>query len=72
MTLAITSTFQTDPRFFPRPARSRGVRWLPNPALWLERRRTRQQLAALDDRMLADIGLTREQRRMECAKPFWL
>jgi uncharacterized protein YjiS (DUF1127 family) len=28
-------------------------------------------LSALDDRALADVGLTREQQRSEGAKPFW-
>jgi uncharacterized protein YjiS (DUF1127 family) len=39
--------------------------------VWRERRRTRQHLSTLDDRALADVGLTRAQQRSECAKPFW-
>jgi len=39
--------------------------------LWRARRRTRQHLATLNDRELADVGLTRTQQRAECAKPFW-
>jgi uncharacterized protein YjiS (DUF1127 family) len=39
--------------------------------LWRQRRRTRQQLSTLDDRALADVGLTRAQQRIECSRPFW-
>ena len=35
------------------------------------RARQRQALARLDDRLLADIGLTREEQMMECSKLFW-
>ena len=40
-------------------------------ALWRYRRHARADLARLDDRMLADIGLTRAEADMEVAKPFW-
>lgn len=33
--------------------------------------RQRRHLAALDDALLADIGLTREDARREAARPFW-
>ncbi len=39
---------------------------------WHERNRTRHRLAELDDRTLYDIGLTREEARVESRKPFWL
>lgn len=39
---------------------------------WRERERQRHSLARLDDRLLADIGLRREQQDRECTKPFWL
>lgn len=39
--------------------------------LWFQRARQRNQLAELDSRMLADIGLTREQVRVEHAKAIW-
>jgi uncharacterized protein YjiS (DUF1127 family) len=39
--------------------------------LWGERRRTRLHLSQLDDRFLADVGLTRAQQRRECVKSFW-
>jgi uncharacterized protein YjiS (DUF1127 family) len=39
--------------------------------LWRRRRRERDQLARLDARMLADIGLTRGQAEFLINKPFW-
>jgi hypothetical protein len=39
--------------------------------LGLRRRRQRQALAQLDERLLADLGLTRTQVAKETAKPFW-
>lgn len=39
---------------------------------WQERTQQRQMLAALDDRMLRDIGLSRADVTRECHKPFWL
>ena len=55
------------------PRRSRDLRHslLLTLALWHHRHRSRRQLATLDDRELADIGLTRAQRWVECDKPFW-
>ena len=38
---------------------------------WRERARQRRALARLDDRMLNDIGLTREQADREICKLFW-
>jgi uncharacterized protein YjiS (DUF1127 family) len=38
---------------------------------WSERARQRRALAALDDRMLKDIGLTRADVTVEFDKPFW-
>lgn len=40
-------------------------------AFWIERRRQRRALAQLDQHLLDDIGLTREQVRGELVKPFW-
>lgn len=39
--------------------------------LWRQRAHTRQQLAALDDRQLADIGISHSERLDELNKPFW-
>ncbi|HUN52829.1 MAG TPA: DUF1127 domain-containing protein [Candidatus Sulfotelmatobacter sp.] len=38
---------------------------------WRKRVRDRAQLQELDDRTLADIGLTRQQVNFEVTKPFW-
>jgi len=37
----------------------------------MARRRQRQTLAALNDHLLNDIGVTHEMARREAAKPFW-
>ena len=42
-----------------------------HPRVWSACRRTRQHLGILNDRELTDVGLTRTQQRIECAKPFW-
>ena len=38
---------------------------------WRELARGRRHLAALDDKMLQDIGLTRADVEREYRKPFW-
>ena len=38
---------------------------------WSARSRQRHALAALDDAMLKDIGLSRADIEFEAAKPFW-
>lgn len=40
-------------------------------ALWHHRLRSRRHLAALDDRELDDVGLSRAQWWAECQKRFW-
>jgi uncharacterized protein YjiS (DUF1127 family) len=37
----------------------------------LARRRDRQFLSRLDEHLLRDIGLSADEARTECAKPFW-
>ena len=39
--------------------------------VWSEQARQRRALAALDDRMLKDIGLARADVMLESDKPFW-
>ena len=39
---------------------------------WHERAVSRRNLCHLDDRLLADIGLTREDVDREVRKPFWM
>ncbi|WP_425450320.1 DUF1127 domain-containing protein [Virgifigura deserti] len=43
----------------------------PNIAGWIGRRAQRRALAALDDRLLRDIGKTRAEAMAEARKPFW-
>jgi uncharacterized protein YjiS (DUF1127 family) len=59
---------------------SRRMRYAPSDAAarvmstfreWRRRARDRAQLAALDDRMLRDIGLTRADAEFLSNKPFW-
>jgi uncharacterized protein YjiS (DUF1127 family) len=38
---------------------------------WIARSRQRDALAQLDDRLLRDIGVSRETAAREVAKPFW-
>jgi uncharacterized protein YjiS (DUF1127 family) len=60
-----------------RPCRSEThlFGFLSKPALilgiWFERRQQRRALAEMDDRLLDDLGLRRDQVRSEAAKPFW-
>lgn len=46
-------------------------RFLQLLALWRQRIRSRQRLACLTARELADVGLTPEDVARECDKPFW-
>ena len=39
--------------------------------VWQERASQRHALAALDDRMLNDVGLSRADVEWETSKPFW-
>ncbi|MFP6847842.1 MAG: DUF1127 domain-containing protein [Pseudomonas sp.] len=39
--------------------------------LWRRNVRTRQQLARLDSRQLADAGISEAQRQVELDTPFW-
>jgi uncharacterized protein YjiS (DUF1127 family) len=41
------------------------------PAVWWQRHQAREQLMALDERMLRDIGLTRGDVMLEWQKAFW-
>ena len=40
-------------------------------ATWNSRQAQRRHLLELDDRLLSDMGLSREQAEAEAAKPFW-
>ncbi len=45
--------------------------WLAATFRMHERWRQRQALMELDDRLLADIGITRDEMMAEVTKPFW-
>ncbi len=40
-------------------------------AVWRRHARTRRQIAALSERALADVGISRAAREQELSKPFW-
>jgi uncharacterized protein YjiS (DUF1127 family) len=40
-------------------------------AIWLNRQQGRRDLSELDDRLLADVGISREDALCEAGKPFW-
>ena len=49
------------------------VTWLRRRLLarWYDRHLQRLDLAEIDDHLLRDLGLSREDVRRECAKSFW-
>ncbi len=58
----------------PYQASLRSRSWQPLLRLlqrWQRNYRTRQQLALLDDRQLADVGISHSERATELDKPFW-
>ena len=59
----------------PYPAKSGARRRLPMVwrwvQVWLTRRQGWQDLNLLDDRMLKDVGITREQVIRNARQPFW-
>jgi uncharacterized protein YjiS (DUF1127 family) len=54
--------------FAPAPPPARETYWLPRVVDWLDRQRQRMVLARLDDRLLADIGVTRAEARDEARR----
>ncbi|MBZ9672185.1 DUF1127 domain-containing protein [Mesorhizobium sp. B2-1-8] len=40
-------------------------------ARWYDRHLQRRDLCEIDDHLLRDLGLTRQDVRRECAKSFW-
>jgi uncharacterized protein YjiS (DUF1127 family) len=51
-----------------RPPLSMLSRMLEN---WLNRRHLRQDLSSLDDRLLEDVGISREDALWKAGEPFW-
>ena len=49
----------------------RGLPRLPALFTMIEVARQRRSLATLDDRALADLGLTRHEAQTEARRPFW-
>lgn len=47
------------------------LRILATLVVWQRRILSRQQLARLDARLLADAGISEAQRQAELSKPFW-
>jgi uncharacterized protein YjiS (DUF1127 family) len=41
-------------------------------ATWQRRSRARHELEQMDEHLLTDVGLTRDQVLQEAAKPFWI
>jgi uncharacterized protein YjiS (DUF1127 family) len=78
----VSSLPEVGRRYSPVSRKSRGTEWigLPKAAFgrsvallreWRQRSRERAQLAALDERMLRDIGISRGDVLREINKPFW-
>ncbi len=53
------------------PAHSSWSTWIERLCKALRHRRQLRDLVELDDRLLADIGVTREQALREAARPYW-
>lgn len=54
-----------------RRARTIGQPILARLQQWRQRGKERAELASLDDRMLADIGISRAEAQFLSGKPFW-
>ncbi|WP_044873438.1 DUF1127 domain-containing protein [Pseudomonas sp. LFM046] len=62
----------TSARFQPsRPRTHWYLRLFATLALWQRNARTRNQLAQLDARALADVGISPSERYEELDRPFW-
>jgi len=48
------------------------ARLVPMVRVWRHRAISRRQLSNLNAVLLEDIGLSPDQARIECAKPFWV
>jgi uncharacterized protein YjiS (DUF1127 family) len=59
------------PTSFAKERRTYSLDWISFAIRCLEPRRQRQALLQLDDKMLADIGISRSQAIEEASKPLW-
>jgi uncharacterized protein YjiS (DUF1127 family) len=68
-----TNYIETVPPSFPDLGRSRQIplAWPARIALGWERRHQRRELLELDDRLLADIGISRQDAVEEALKSSW-
>jgi uncharacterized protein YjiS (DUF1127 family) len=66
-------SIQESPRGIAREATRRPVLagWLQAVAAWLGRQRLQQDLTDLDDRLLDDVGLSREDAHWKAGKSIW-
>jgi uncharacterized protein YjiS (DUF1127 family) len=69
----MSQSFVQEPGRAGSAAKAGSVRsgWVNTLQIWLGRRRGRQELSSLDDRMLNDIGISREDALWKAGKPFW-
>jgi uncharacterized protein YjiS (DUF1127 family) len=60
-------------RASPRAGTSRHIlsNWVRTIEVWLIRKQGWQDLSLLDDRLLDDIGISREDALYKAGKPFW-
>lgn len=66
-----TETIPTSNSAFVYHAAKRLVGWFEPVSGMFQRRRQRQALLKLEDHLLDDLGLTRQQAEQEARKPFW-
>jgi uncharacterized protein YjiS (DUF1127 family) len=64
---AVTATSDQS-AFFPSFPPERAQRAPSRLWLWIDRQRQREALAELDERLLADIGVSRAEAEAECAR----
>lgn len=69
--MSIIDAISVQARGFAAPRERLLAGWRQRVRLWRARSRQRRALARLDDRLLADIGVSRAAARHETAKPFW-
>nr|WP_100549974.1 MULTISPECIES: DUF1127 domain-containing protein [unclassified Pseudomonas] len=58
----------------PQLAHGKSLHWLGLYSMlrhWQRNRRTRRQLALLNEQQLTDAGISQAEREQELAKPFW-
>jgi uncharacterized protein YjiS (DUF1127 family) len=70
----MSQSFVQEPRRASSPAQTSQhilSNWSHAIEIWLNRRRGRQELSSLDDRLLDDIGISREDALWKARKPFW-